>query len=258
MPMEIRPLPGQPGLFRTGGLQGARWTSTRAANMSRAPFGNRGRRRGGLGAVALPETYVSAPRPEHVSQDDIPAGQVPGLRFTLFVLTPGPLLSQAQLDNAFRPLLANFGFDVGASTLEATQLVFSWVKEGDGWEAKIAQGPAELIGMGGFKVVYDPPTPKDLAGLPVGIEKYVLIARPKAGSLDAAVIDKLLEATRSVRAALVQPLAGVGTELFLKVQGVTAPSFLTAGFAGWLGALALAGGAYAIYQEKKKGNLPRR
>jgi len=256
MSMEIRPISGQPGLFRSG-LSGTRWTSTVGAPMFRAPFGGRTRRRGGFGAIALPPEFITASRPEHLTQEDIPAGQVPGLVMTLFVLTPGPILSQMALDAAFRPLLGQLGFDVGASTLDATQLVFSWVKAADGsFEAKIAQGPAELIGMGGFKVVYEPPTPKDLQGLPVSIEKYTLLARPKDGILGADRVNKVLEATRAVRTALVQPLPNVGTELFLAVKGVPPPKgFLTAGFGGILGLLAVAGGAYALYREKTKGKL---
>lgn len=243
------PLTHAPFAHRGRTLDGTKWTSTGASPMYSAPFGNKRRRKGGnfsgLEAIALPPAYIQATRPEHVAQQSIGAGQVPGLYFTLYALTPGPLVPQAALDNTFRTLLGQMGYDVSASTVTAYPLTYSWVQNtaDKSWEAKISGGPDDLRGLGGFRVVYDPPTPKDLTGLPVTAEKYVLIARPKDGKVSTERVDALLVASRAARAALVKDLPNVGTELFLTVQGVPPagqePKPLSAGFGSWLGLLGL-------------------
>lgn len=219
MSMEIRPMPGQPGLFREG-LGSTSWTSTYAGPMFKAPFGGR-RRRNGLGAIALPPEFISAPMPEHLSQEDIPTGKVPGVAFTLFLFTPGPLVQQAQLDGVFRNMFAQLGYDVSSSSIGAEPITFSWTyAESDkSWEAKIATGPKALIGKGGWKVVYDAPTAQDLQGLPAAVQKYTLVARPKNGVLTPAMITSLIAASRTARAE-VSKTTNLPTELYLHVKGV--------------------------------------
>jgi hypothetical protein len=256
MAMEIRPIPGQPGLFRQGlGSTRTRWTGT-TAPMFRAPFGAgySPRRNGGMhGLRGLdattqgPTIAVGGDPGEHVSQAPIPEGQVPGVQLVLYALTKGPLVPQATLDGIFRLLLGQLGYDVGASSLEAMQLMFTWVKNGNAWEARMSQGPKDLVDLKEvYKVVYDTPTPKDLESLPISIEKYMLLARPKDGTLDSARLQTLLTATRAARAAI-GAQTGAETDIFLNVLGVPAPgsNMLLAGF----GILAGAIGAYLVWKD---------
>lgn len=230
--------------------------------MFRAPFGA-SRRRGGFGDVRQGETIrVAGQSYEHVSQAAIPTGQVPGVELTLYILTPGPLPLQTALDYSVRNTLANLGYSVGASTLEATRLVFSWAKADDWYYARISQGPAELVAVGrDYKTTgADTPTPKDLVGLPVTAVKYTVLARPIDGLIDSAKVQNLLAALRTLttRDLLAEPMpggvglgAGASVETFVKVRGVEAgKSWLAAGF-GLAGVV----GLLALYYEKKKGKL---
>lgn len=259
MAMEIRPLPGQPGLFRSGlGSTHTRWASTTSGPTFRAPFGAgyTAARRGGMHGLGAAPINVVGNAGEHVVQGPIPAGQVPGLELVLFVLTKGPLVSQEELDKGFRLLLGQLGYDVGPSKLTAEQLVFTWVKNGEGWEARIAQGPKELVDLQEvYKIVYDLPTPADLESLPISIERYTLLARPKDGVLDSQKLQTLLAASRIARAAIGKQ-TGAESDIFLNVVGVPPPggNWALAGF-GILGAL----GAYLIWKDqdakKKRGVL---
>lgn len=262
--MEIRPLPGQPGLFREG-LGSTRWTSTVAGGSFRAPLGGRGWRRqlAGLGATApAPEMKIVGAGWTHVIQEPVPSDQVAGLELTLYLLTPGPLVTQAALDNFVRLTLGQLGFDVGPSALEATPLVYTWNEDAGWYYARIAQGPKDLIALGrDYKVVANnAPTPNDLKGLPVTVERYSVLARPKDGTgvMDAAKLQAVIKAldpftTQTLLAAMGNGDAAV--ETFLRVRGVPGPQFLTAGIGGWLGALALIGGAYLLHKERTTGGL---
>ena len=258
MAMEIRPLPGQPGLFRTG-LGSTRWTSTVGGPMGRAPFGNG--RRGGLAAapVALAPAQVSGQGWTHVFQEAVPSDQVAGLELTLYLLTPGPLVTQTALDNYVRAALGQVGFDVGPSALEATPLVFTWNEDAGWYYARIAQGPADLIALNrDYKVVANnTPTPNDLKGLPVTVERYTVLARPKDGNLDAAKLQSVIKILDpfTTKTLLTAMGGDAAVETFLRVRGVPGPQFLTAGFGGWLGLLALVGGAYLLHKEKTTGGL---
>lgn len=269
---RVRPIEGQPGLFRLtpDGLSAARYGGTttfvrtrRSAglhDLAATRYGGtstfvRTRRASGLDALPLPDTYVKKSRSERVSQEDVPTGKVPGLDFTFWMFGQA---SQDQLDRQFRSLFAQQGYDVSSSNLSADPLTWVWRYDAptQTYEAFVEKGPPAWVGRSiGILYAGQTPTSKDLDDAPKQVSTYTLTVRPKDGVLSTQKLDAVLAAVRGVK----HNIPGK-TEVGLRVKGVTAPRLdpqpvpqtESANWALWL-VLGLAGSTGAwLYSRKKR------
>lgn len=233
MVMEIKPLPGQPGVFRS--LEGHSWTTTFAGPMYGAPFGNKRRR--ALGAIALPSDYVAKPRPDLITQGDIASDQVPGVAFTAYIpVKDDQAVPQSTLDSVFRTIFAQQGYDVSGSSLDVDPIAYEWKYDATtkSWEAFVVAGPKDFVKryVPGF-VSQITPTAKDLEKAPKAVETYKLLLRPKDLTLSTVKVEAMLSAARSAARNW------GSTVISIDVRGVQppveAPKPLVASIAPWIG-----------------------
>jgi hypothetical protein len=283
MGTELKPIPGQPGLYRMTedeGLGATRYGGTqtfvrtrRAAlngletlsTLDATRYGGtqtfqRTTRRTALGdlSAALPEISVVAKVPIKFGQEEIKPGAVAGIAFELFIFVTQQAISQAALDDLYRPAFAQLGYDVSSSTLSTDALTWGWKKDGDSWEAVVTQGPDKVLGQDGFKIVYQAPVAADMAGLPKVVEHYTLTIRPRDGVLTQPKIDALRAATTSAQVALLKNVLGAGAVQFITTKGV-AGVFNIGLWLGLIGAGTLSMWALAGKDKPpKKARAPRK
>jgi hypothetical protein len=254
-----------------GELGSTRWASTVTTGpFFHAPFGNRMRAAAQLAELdyfALPQDYKNASA--IFAQEDIPAGQVPGVTYKIILYSYGALPSQSSLDDLIRSQLYALGYDVSASSVANYNVKYAWRKSPDGtYDALQIEGPAEMQN----ELLASSSTPDALPNYAVA-RTYAVTLRPQDLSLTPERIQELVTASRAIRSKITEagrtPTGEVHSKLVLRVHGVPAPSPkvepipvpaqepkpLTAGYAGWL---ALAGlGTWLLTRKdlKKRGAL---
>lgn len=233
--MEIKPIQGQPGLFKQG-LDGTRWTSTFAGPMFNAPFGSH-RKRSGFGALVLPAEYVSKTRADSVTQSDIGEGQVPGITFTAYIPLKSEAIPQPKLDSIFRSVFAQLGYDVSGSAIDLANLAYQWKFDPDAkvWEALPIAGPAGYLKRAPAATqVTTTPTAKDLESAPKAVETYVLLIRPKDLALSPVRVDATLGAARQAAREAGWSNAFLSAEIKGVQPPPEAPKTIVASIAPWI------------------------
>lgn len=105
--------------------------------------------------------------------------QVVGVFLDVYTFVRDQTVPQQALDQVFRTMFAQLGYDVGTSQLTFEAITFEWKVVDGNWEAVVSKGPADVVGAQGFLVLFDAPQKADNNKLPNQVEVYRLIARPK-------------------------------------------------------------------------------
>lgn len=255
MVMLIKPIQGQPGLFRTeaDGLGATRYGGTQTFSRSRA------RALADLNAVRYGGTQTFVRSSSHAlaslgftpsENEAIAEDRVAGLGVKIVAYLPPQLtVSQTTLDSLVRPALTQLGFDVSSPEFALTPITWSWKKDGDVWTAVIASGPAAFIGQEGAMAIGQSPTAADLADSPNAIAQFSISLRPKDGLVSQADIDVVKQSLNNARTAWKKAVPGSTFEMNVSIKSLLPePSYWWA----WaLGAIGIVAGVAATQENRK-------
>lgn len=212
----------------------------------------------GLGAVAKAEDsfLILGNNGISVAQEPVKSGMVPGIVFDSYVFIATQPIKNGTLEQVFRLEFAKLGYQIDPPKVQVSPVQMAWQNWTDPvagetlvrptWVAVVYKGPAAMVGRK-FTTIYEPPTAQDAEGLPVAVQRYTTILRPRDGVVNKQSVEALVQATLSAH-----------RELFMEAHDCEPVTKITAtgvpGTGNWGLFLMLGAGAVAAaFMGKKKG-----